>query len=93
MREIFEKILKCPKCKSDLLKKDNVFLCLNCRNKNLINQGIPILFRKRSRTEKEKFVENFYNTFPFITDPEGYYSKNNLPQGKLPRRIFKEITK
>ncbi|MCM8773509.1 MAG: Trm112 family protein [Candidatus Omnitrophica bacterium] len=47
-------ILACPYCKSDVVLKDNKILCVNCKRKYPIKDGIPIMLIDEAELEEEK---------------------------------------
>lgn len=49
------------------------------------------MFDSGSQIASEKFVQAFYNQFPYDIDANENYSKENLPIGQLPNFLFKNI--
>lgn len=49
------------------------------------------MFNAFSQVADEKFVQTFYNQFPYNIDSNENYSKENLPTGQLPDYLFKNV--
>ncbi len=43
------RVLACPKCKGDLIEKNNKLVCKDCKEEYEIRDGIPILIPKELR--------------------------------------------
>lgn len=86
-------IYQCIKCKGSLHLINTYLRCNNCQKLFLTKQDIPLMLSVGSRTKKEKFVERFYNDFPYDIDPANSFSKVNQPKGELPKKWFRSAHK
>lgn len=86
-------ILKCLNCNGSFRTQANNLVCRKCKQRFPVKKGIPVIFSSCSRMASEKFVQTFYNQFPYNIDANENYSKENLPVGQLPEYLFKNVHK
>lgn len=86
-------IFQCIKCKNSLHLISGYLRCGKCRRLYSSENDIPRLVSEETRIRKEKFVESFYNDFPYDIDPTDAFSVNNQPKGELPQNWFKSALK
>ncbi len=48
------KILACPACKADVILKDNKIVCIKCKRRYPIRDGIPIMLIEEAEIEEKK---------------------------------------
>ncbi len=46
-------ILACPVCKSDVLLKENKIVCIKCKRKYPIQDGIPVMLIEDAEIEEK----------------------------------------
>ena len=85
------KILRCLNCSASLRAETNHLVCEKCKQKFPIKRNIPVMLNSNSQIASEKFVQTFYNQFPYNIDANENYSKENLPVGQLPDYLFKNV--
>jgi uncharacterized protein YbaR (Trm112 family) len=48
------KILVCPLCKADVVLKENKIVCVKCRRRYPIREGIPVMLIEEAEADEEK---------------------------------------
>jgi len=80
--EDYKTQLKSPewrKLRKDILKRDN-YLCLKCKNVNILNNSIPFLFHSNGTNPLDKSI--FFGIFPPLDD---------IKEFRIPFSIFRKL--
>lgn len=48
------KILACPSCKTEVIFKNNRIVCLKCKRRYPVHDGIPVMLIEEAETDEEK---------------------------------------